>query len=94
MNTSNDLNFILYGLISVSCKDTIKNIVMQLNKFIENMAIVKFQGINHEKEDDVKDSFGKSLRFTEMERTREYKEGRYLLITTKVQLQRTQQEAD
>ena len=72
MNTSNDLNFILYDLISVSGKDTIKNIVMQLNKFIENMAIVTSQGINHEKEDDVKDSFGKSLSFTEMERTREY----------------------
>ena len=67
---------------------------MQLNKFTENIAIVIFQGINHEQEDDVKDSFGKSLSFTEMERTREYKEGRYLLITTKVQLQRTQQEAD
>ena len=94
MNTSNDLNFILYGLISVSGKDTIKNIVLQLNKFIENMAIVTFQGTNHEKEDDVKDSFGKSLSFTEMERTREYKEGRYLLITTKVQLRRTKQETD
>ena len=58
------------------------------------MPIVIIQGINHEKKDEVKDLFGKSLSFTGMERTRKYKEGRYLPITTKIQLQRAQQEPD
>ena len=58
------------------------------------MPIVIIQVINHEKKDEVKDLFGKSLSFTEMKRTRKYKEGRYLPITTKIQLQRAQQEPD
>ena len=58
------------------------------------MAIVTIQGIDHEKEDEVKDLFGKSLSFTGMERIRKFKEGRYLLITTKVNLRQAQHEAD
>ena len=40
MDASNDLKFIPYGLISVAGKDTMKNIIMQQNKFIEEMAII------------------------------------------------------
>ena len=94
MDTSNDLKFIPYGSISVAGKDTMKHIIMKHNKFIEEMAIVIIQGIYHEKEDEVKDLFGKSLSFTGMERTRKFKEGRYLLITTKLHLHQAQQEAD
>ena len=72
MDASNDLKFIIYGLIFVAGKNTMKNIIMQQNKFIEEMAIVTIQGIDYEKED----------------------EGRYLLITTKLQLHRAQQESD
>ena len=43
---------------------------MEQNKFIEEMAIVTIQEINHEKEDEVKYLFSKSLRFTGMERSR------------------------
>ena len=50
------------------------------------MAIVTIQGIDHEKEDEVKYLLGKSLSFTRMERTRNFKEDRYLLITIKLQL--------
>ena len=94
MDASNDLKFIPYGLISVAGKDTMEHIIMQQNKFIEEMAIVTIQGIYLEKEDEVKDLFSKSLSFTGMERTRKFKEGRYLLITTKLQLHRAQQESD
>ena len=94
MDASNDLKFIPYGLISVAGKDTMKHIIMQQNKFIEEMAIVVIQGIDHKKEDEVKDLFSKSLHFTGMERTRKFEEGRYLLITTKVNLHQAQQEAD
>ena len=59
---------------------------MQQNKFIEKMAIVIIQGIDHKKEDEVKYLFGKSLSFTGRERTRKFEEGRYLLITTKLHL--------
>ena len=86
MDASNDLKFIPYGLISVAGKDTMKHIIMQQNKFIEEIVIVIIQGIDHEKEDEVKDLFGKSLSFTGMEITRKFKEGRYLLITTKLHL--------
>ena len=51
MDASNDLKFIPYGLISVAGKDTMKHIITQQNKFIEEMAIVTIQGIDIEKED-------------------------------------------
>ena len=89
MDASNDLKFIPYGLISVAGKDTMKHIIMQQNKFIEEMAIVVIQGIDHKKEDEVKDLFSKALNFTGMERTRKFEEGRYLLITTKLNLQQS-----
>ena len=47
MDGSNDLKFILYGLISVADKNTMKDIIMQQNNFIEEMTIVTVQGINH-----------------------------------------------
>ena len=94
MDTSNDLKFIPYGQISVAGKGTMKHIIMQQNKFIEEMAIVTIQGIDIEKEDEVKNLFSKSLSFTGMERTRKFKEGRYLLITTKLHLHRAQLEVD
>ena len=94
MDASNDLKFIPYGLISVAGKDTMKHIIMQQNEFIEEMSIVTIQDIDIEKEDEVKDLFSKSLSFTGMERTRKFKEGRYLLITTKLQLHRAQLKAD
>ena len=40
MDKSNDIKIIPYGLISVAGKDTMKNIIMQQNKFIEEMAII------------------------------------------------------
>ena len=48
------------------------------------MAIITIQGINHEKENKVQELFSKLLSFTGIERTRKYKEGRYILITKKV----------
>ena len=84
MYTFNDLNFIPYSLISVANKDTMKNIIMQWNKFIEEMAIIKIQGINHEKENKVQELFSKLLSFTGIERIKKYKEGRYVRITIKV----------
>ena len=73
MNTFNDLKFIPYGIISVAGENTMKNITMQQNKFIEEMVIVKIQGLNNEKEDRVPELFSKALDFIEMERIRKYK---------------------
>ena len=72
MNGSNDLNLATYSLISLADKNSMKHIffIMEQNTFIEEMAIVTIQEINHEKEDEVKYLFSKSLRFTGMERSR------------------------
>ena len=71
-----------------------KNIIMQQNKFIENITSVTIQGIKHENEDEVKYIFSESLSFTGIERTRKYKVGIYLLIIMIINLQRTQHETD
>ena len=86
--------FIPYSLITVADKDMMKHTIMQHNNFIEEMAIVTFQGINHEKKYNVKELFSKSLNVTGFEKRKKYKEGRYLLITTKVQIYRAQKEAN
>ena len=89
MNDSNDLKLITPGLISVAGKSTMKHKRIQQKKIYRRNRHRYDSRKNREKEDNVKDLFSKSFCFTEMERTRKYKEGRYQLIAKKVEVHRS-----
>ena len=60
-----------------------RNIILQHNLFLQNMAIVPIINISKNEKDNVKKLFESSLYFSGFEQTRKEAEGIYLLITNK-----------
>ena len=50
---ANDLKFIPYELNSIGNKKNMRNVIIQNNEFLYNMAIVSILGVKHEEEDNV-----------------------------------------
>ena len=88
------LRFIAYGIQPLSKQDTMKNINLQHNIFLQSMAIVPIVNINNSDKESVKKLFESSLYFSEFEPTRKTSEGMYLLITNKGVINKVQNEAD
>ena len=87
------LRFIPYGIQSLSKQGTMRNIILQHNLFLQNMAIVPIINISNIKKDKVKKLFKSSLYFSGFEPIRKEAEGIYLLITNKNFLNKAQNEA-
>ena len=75
------LRFIPYGIQSLSKQGIMRNIILQHNLFLQNMAIVPIVDIYHTEKDNVKKLFESSLYFSGFEPTRKESEGMYLLVT-------------
>ena len=88
------LRFIPYGIQSLSKQGTMRNIILQHNLFLQNMAIVPIVNISKEEKENVKELFESSLYFSGFEPTRKEAEGMYLLITNKSVVNKAQNEAD
>ena len=72
-----------------------RNIILQHNIFLQNMAIVPIVNIsNNEEEEIVKKLYESSLYFSGFEPTRKESEIMYLLVTKKSVLNKAQNEAD
>ena len=71
-----------------------KNIILQHNMFLQNMAIVPIININDNDKDEIKKLFNTSLYFSGFEATRKASEGMYLLITNKSVINKSQKETD
>ena len=64
------LQFIPYGIQSLSKQGTMRNIILQHNIFLQNMAIVPIVNISNNEKDNVKKLFESSLYFSGFEPTR------------------------
>ena len=89
-----NLRFIPYGIHSLSKEGTMKNIILQHNMFLKNMAIVPIINIKDNDKDNIRKLFESSLYFSGFEATRKASEGMYLLITNKSVINKAQKEAD
>ena len=88
------LRFIPYGIQLLSKQGTMRNIILQHNIFLQNMAIVPIVNISNNEKENVKKLFESSLYFSGFEPTRKESEGMYLLVTNKSVLNKTQNEGD
>ena len=88
------LRFIPYGIQSLSKQGTMRNIILQHNLFLQNMAIVPIVNISNAEKEQVKKLFESSLYFSGFEPTRKIAEGMYLLVTNKSVINKAQNEAD
>ena len=88
------LRFIPYGIQSLSKQGTMRNIILQHNIFLQNMAIVPIVNISNNEKENVKKLFESSLYFLGFEPTRKESEGMYLFVTNKSVLNKVQNEAD
>ena len=88
------LRFIPYEIQSLSQQGTVRNIILQHNIFIQNMAIVPIVNISNTEKENVKKLFESLLYFSGFEPTRKESEGMYLLVTNKSVLNKAQNEAD
>ena len=90
-----DLKFIPYGLDKQTNQRTLREIILQQNIFLEEMAIVPITGLEEKDKQEVDAMLSRSLYFMGMEPTRKSREeGRYLLVTTKAKKLNAQREAD
>ena len=71
-----------------------RNIILQHNLFLQNMAIVPIINISTDEKEQVKKLFESSLYFSGFEPTRKSSEGMYLLVTNKSVINKAQNEAD
>ena len=71
-----------------------RNIILQHNMFLQNMAIVPIINIKENEKDQIMQLFDSSLYFSGFEGTRKASEGMYLLLTNKSVLAKAQKEAD
>ena len=91
----NDIKFIPYGLDNMTQNNTMREIIIQQNTFLDTVKIVPVFGITDNDKEQVQDILGQSKFFTGMEPTRKSaSEGKYLLVTTQSNLYCAQQEAD
>ena len=74
---------IVYGIQSLSKQETMRNIILQHNIFLQNIAIVPIVNISNTEKENVKKLFKSSLYFSGFEPTRKESEGKYLLVTNK-----------
>ena len=79
----NDIKFIPHRLDSITQNNTMREIIIQQNSFLDALKIVLVFGIMSKDKDQVQDILSKSLYFTGIEPTRKSEiEGKYLLVTT------------
>ena len=71
-----------------------KNIILQHNMFLQNMAIAPIINIKKSEKENVKKLFESSLYLSRFEPTRKTSEGIYLLITNTSVINKGQNEAD
>ena len=88
------LRFIPYVIQSLSKQRIMRNIIIQHNLFLQNMAIVPIINISNDEKDNVKKLFESSLYFSGFEPTRKASKGIYLLVTNKSVLNKAQNEVD
>ena len=69
------LRFIPYGIQSLSKQGTVKNIILQHNMFLQNMAIAPIINIKKSEKENVKKLFESSLYLSRFELTRKASEG-------------------
>ena len=90
-----DLKFVPYGLDRQTNERTIREIIIQQNIYLAEMAIVPVTGITKDDKEEVETILSRSLYITGIEATRKSKEdGRYLLLTTNANKANAQREVD
>ena len=87
------LRFVLYVIQSLPKQGTMRNIILQHNIFLQNIAIVPIVNISNNEKENVKKLFESSLYFSGIEPTRKEYKGIYLLVTNKSVLNKAQNEA-
>ena len=91
----NDIKFIPYGLDNMIQNNTMREIIIQQNTFLDTLKIVPVFGIMKKNKKQIEDILGQSQFFTGMELTRKSEsEGKYLLVITQSNFYCAQQEAD
>ena len=71
-----------------------RNIILQHNLFLQNMAIVPIITLTKDEKENVKELFESSLYLSELEPTKKLSEGMYLLITNKGVINKARNEVD
>ena len=90
-----DLKFVLHGLEMQTNERTIREIIIQHNIYLAEMAIFPVTGITKDDKEEVETILSRSLYITGIEATRKSKEdGRYLLLTTNANKANAQREVD
>ena len=88
------LRCIPYGIQSLSRQGTMRNIILQHNIFLQNMAIVPIVNIYNNEKENIKKLFKSSLYFSGFEPTRKESEEMHLLVTNTSVLNKAQNKAD
>ena len=90
-----DLKFVPYGLDRETTERTIREIIIQQNIYLTEMAIVPVTSITKDDKEEVETILSRSLYITGNEATRKSKEdGRNLLLTTNANKANAQREVD
>ena len=88
------LGCIQYGIIFLSKQGIMRNIILQHNIFLQNMAIVPIVNISNNEKVNVNKLFESSLYFSGFEPTKKASEGMYLLVTNKSVFNKAQNKVD